>query len=443
LAGSDIPGLISVVFVGVILASFLGGLRAGVTALLLIRPLCDRLFEAARFEVAGRDLSCGAILNVLVISIMIVNIPRINNRIPVALERAWLPFLLLSLAAVVYSPVALDGFRKFLTYVSYMSMFVLPFAMAKRERDTLYLTKVVVLSSVGPVLYGLFQLGTGMDWYQSTRIASTFTHPNIFAFYLLTTIGLILSLLSASSVSLTRRVRGLLMLYLVPLLAMLVATKTRSAWLGCMILFVVYGLIADKRILALTLILPVFALAIPSVRDRLTDLAAGNEYVGWVQNVNAYAWRKILWEKALAFIMRKPLFGYGLYSFPYYSPTFFPLETERGVDAHNVYIQLLFETGLAGLAAYLWIFWRKFIWLFRCWSLDRRRVAMIVTITAVYLITGYSDNLLEYVSYGWCYWFALGLVFSDLSRHRVARHRAREPVSYELPAGMAAHVRGS
>jgi O-antigen ligase len=178
------------------------------------------------------------------------------------------------------------------------------------------------------------------------------------------------------------------------------------------------------------------------VRDRLTDLAAGNEYVGWVQNVNAYAWRKILWEKALAFIMQRPLFGYGLYSFPYYSPTFFPLETERGVDAHNVYIQLLFETGLAGLMAYLWIFCRQFIWLFRCWTIDKRRVAMIITITAVYVINSYSDNLLEYVSYGWCYWFALGLVFSDLSRYRAAMRRARAPASYQLPAGMAAHVRG-
>ena len=440
---ADLSGLISVVFVGAILVSFLGGLRAGITALLLIRPLCDRFFEGARFELASRDLSCGAILNVLVIAITIINIPRISNKMPVTLERAWLPFLALALAAVFYSPVALDGFRKFLTYVSYMAMFVLPFAMAKKERDTLYLTKVVILSSMGPVLYGMYQLGTGIDWYQGTRIESTFTHPNIFAFYLLTVIGLILSLLAASTVPLTKQTRNLLALYLVPLLAMLIATKTRSAWLGCMIIFVVYGLIADKRILVLALVMPVLALAIPSVRDRLTDLASGNEYVGWVQNVNAYAWRKILWEKALAFIMQRPLFGYGLYSFPYYSPTFFPLETERGVDAHNVYIQLLFETGLAGLMAYLWIFCRQFIWLLRCWNIDKRRLAMIITITAVYVINGYSDNLLEYVSYGWCYWFALGLVFSDLSRYRAALRRARAPASYQLPAGMAAHVRGS
>lgn len=440
--GSEYAGLISVLFVGIILASFLGGLRAGITALILIRPLCDRIFDDARFDVAGRDLSCGAILNLLVIALMILNVPRINTRIPVTLQRAWVPFLLICLAAVFYSPVALDGFRKFLTYVSYMSMFVLPFAMAKREQDSLYLAKVVILSSVGPVLYGLFQLGTGTDWYVDGRIQSTFSHPNIFAFYLLTTVGFTLSLLTASSVALTRRVKGLLVLYLIPLLIMLVATKTRSAWLGCLVLFLVYGLIADKRVLILTLILPAFALAIPSVRDRLTDLVTGNEYVGWVQDVNAYAWRKILWEKAIPVILQKPWFGYGLYSFPYYSPTFFPLETKHGVDAHNVYIQLLFETGLAGLAAYLWIFCRKLIWLFRCWFIDKGRLSMIIAVTLVYMMNAYSDNLLEYVSYGWCYWFAMGLVFSDLSRYREeARRVAREQFTYGFPAGVTANVR--
>ena len=442
MAGSEFASLLSVAIVGVVLASFLGGLRAGVTALILIRPLCDRLFEDARFSFAGRDLSCGAILNALVIVMMIVNLPRIKHRIPVTLERAWLPFLAVCLAAVLYSPVALDGLRKFLTYVSYMSMFVLPFAMAKGERNTLYLTKAVILSSLGPVLYGLFQLGTGIDWYLDGRIQSTFTHPNIFAFYLLTTVGIILSLLSASTVTLRRRTRQLLVLYLIPLLVVLVATKTRSAWLGCVILLLVYGIVADKRVLVLTVVLPIFALAIPAIRERLSDLAGGNEYVGWVQDVNAFAWRKILWQKAFAYILQKPWFGHGLYSFPYYSPTFFPLETERGVDAHNVYIQLLFETGLAGLLTYLWIFWRKFVWLFRSWSIDKRRLSMIAAITAVYMITAYSDNLLEYVSYGWCYWFALGLVFSDLSRYRAARLRAREHFSYQIPPTMAASVRG-
>ena len=40
------------------------------------------------------------------------------------------------------------------------------------------------------------------------------------------------------------------MVYLIPLLVLLlVMTKTRSAWLGCLILFLAFGLVQDKRVL--------------------------------------------------------------------------------------------------------------------------------------------------------------------------------------------------
>lgn len=412
-------GSISLALTLVILAGFIGGLRSGIVGLLLIRPLCDRLFDLARFDVAGKDISYGAALNLIVIAAITMVLYRLRSRLQVTLWRAWLPFLLITLVACCYSPVAVDAFRKFLTYVSYMGMFVLPFVIIRTERDVLYFYKIVVLSSVAPVAYGCFQLASGLDWYQGTRIASSFSHPNIFAFYVLTTIGTVLSLLLSQRFILAKSTRKLLSLYLVPLLIMLVATKTRSAWLGCVILFGVYGVIADKRVLALTFILPICALFVPAIRDRLTDLTTGNQYVGWVQDVNAYYWRKLLWQKASSFIAQRPLFGYGLYSFPYYSPTFFPLETKRGVDAHNVYIQLLFETGLMGFLSYLWIFARKLQMLFRYWQIDRPALAMTATMLCVYLLTCYSDNLLEYVSYNWCYWFTFGVVFADLSQYRL------------------------
>ncbi len=323
-----------------------------------------------------------------------------------------------------------------------MAMFVLPLAIVRTQATAIYFTKVIVLSSVLPVLYGLLQLVTGIDWYQGTRIASTFTHPNIFAFYLLTTIAIIVSLLASSHVTLSERSRRFLTLYLVPLLVLLIATKTRSAWAGCLVLLLVYGTIQDRRVLVLALTLPILALALPAVRDRLLALASGNEYVGWVQSVNPYAWRQILWQKALPLIQQQPIFGHGLYSFPYYSPSFFPLESSRGVDAHNVYMQLLFETGALGLMAYLWIFWRKFAFLFRYWDFDRRGLTMVATMVSVYLIICYSDNLLEYVSYCWCFWFTLGVICAHLSHYRLARIEPRHK-AIEMPAGKVAHVRGT
>ena len=435
-------GLASFLLTSVVLTAFVGGMRRGIAAVILVRPLCDRIFEQARFDVAGHDLSYGAVFNLIVIGAMLLSLQRVDNRIQITLERAWIPFLLLALAAVLYSPVEVNAFRKFLTYVSYMAMFMLPFALVKTRGGAEWLFKLIIGSSVLPVLYGLFEFVTGKDWYQGGRIESTFTHPNIFAFYLLTTVGIILSLLSTNRVQLTDRARNVLSCYLLPLLVLLVMTKTRSAWAGCLFLFVVYGVVQDKRVLALSLVLPVLMLAVPGVWDRLTALSSGNAYVGWVQNVNPYAWRQILWTKAFPLILQRPLFGYGLYSFPYYSPTFFPLESTRGVDAHNVYIQLLFETGLMGLCAFLWIFWRQFTRLLRYWRFDRRGVTMVAAMLGVYLITCYSDNLLEYVSYGWCYWFTAGLIFADFSQYR--NHVPASPRNGVIPFPAAgAHVRSA
>src|SRR5207253_2690991 len=162
---------------------FVGGLPRGIAAIVLIRPLCDRLFEQARFDVAGKDLSYGAALNFIVIAAMLLTLQRVQGRWRVLLERAWIPFLALAFVAVLYSPVPVDAFRKFLTYVSFMAMFVLPLALVKNQATAIHFIKLVILSSVLPVAYGLVQLGTHIDWYQGSRIASTFTHPNIFAFY--------------------------------------------------------------------------------------------------------------------------------------------------------------------------------------------------------------------------------------------------------------------
>ena len=79
-----------------VLAAFVGGMQRGIAALLIIRPLCDRLFEQARFDVAGRDLSYGAVLNFIVIAAMLLSLLRLNDKSRISLERAWIPFLLVA-----------------------------------------------------------------------------------------------------------------------------------------------------------------------------------------------------------------------------------------------------------------------------------------------------------------------------------------------------------
>lgn len=208
-----VAGVASLLLTLAILVAFIGGVRRGAAAIIVIRPICDRLFEQARFDVAGHSLSFGAVLNFIVIGAMLLSVRRISNRDQIVLERAWVPFLLIAFVAVLYSPVQVDGFRKFLTYVSYMAIFVLPFALVKTKASAEHFFRVVILSSVLPVLYGLYQLVSGRDWYQGNRVASTFMHPNIFAFFLLAIVGTVLTLLATNRVRLSPRVRQVLGVY--------------------------------------------------------------------------------------------------------------------------------------------------------------------------------------------------------------------------------------
>lgn len=406
-------------------AAFLLGLRRGITALLMIRPLCDRLFEAGRFDIAGHSLSYGVLINFTVICVSLLTLGSILRRVPNGLRGMWVPFLLVAFASALYSPIAIDGLRKFVTYVTFAAMFMLPFVAVKSEEDFIYYLKVVVYSSILPVFYGLFQMLSGLDWYKETRIHSTFSHPNIFAFYVLATMGAILFLMIAYRGSMSGRVRLALTVYLVPMIIVLIATKTRSAWISCFLIVLIYGVAYDKRALLSLVVAPLVAFAVPVINDRIVDLTSRGDYIGGSAgaNLNAYAWRQLLWENAFTYIWQQPIFGYGLDSFHYYSPLFFPL-VPNGTEAHNVYVQLIFETGFIGLCAYLWIFCRSLAWSVRFGQRDRRSLLMIVGILASYTVYCFSDNILEYLSFNWCFWFCCGLFFARIALiHREGLNR--------------------
>lgn len=421
-----LANLAGLVITCVILVAFIKGLRSGVAALIVLRPTCDRIFEAAQFHFGGHSMTYGAILNAIVIGAAVISLPRVRSRIPPKLFAMWPAFLLIAFVATLYSPVRADAFRKFLTYMTCWSMFVFAFVLVRSRLDVRRFLHLVLTSSIVPVAYGLFQALTRHDLYSGTRVNSTFSHPNIFAFFLMLNIAVVLFLHATKSTRPGKSYLSALTLYAMPLFFLLVMTQTRSAWVATLVLLLIYGVAYDKRVLVFTLGLPpIMILAVPEIRARLVNLMSGNNYVGWVQEVNAYAWRNLLWQDAWPWIEKRFLFGYGLYSFPHYSPEFFPLEQARGVDAHNVFVQLLFETGIVGLFCYIWIFLRGLSWVALYGKYDRPGVALTMGIIVSYLVVCWSDNLLEYISFNWEFWFTIGLLFAHFATYRL-RLRAFE-----------------
>jgi O-antigen ligase len=198
------------------------------------------------------------------------------------------------------------------------------------------------------------------------------------------------------------------MLYMVYLLALLMLTQTRSAWIGCLLMFVGYALLFERRYLIYLLLLPVVALLVPEVRDRLVDLTSGNEAVGYAK-LNSFAWRLSIWESGLQWMQPSHyLYGYGVDAFRHYSPTFFPAANKISWGAHNVYVQWFFDAGAIGLLAYLWLYGRVIFFIKTLARRDKLATFIAIAIVIVYLVASSSDNMFGYLVFNWYFWFTVG-----------------------------------
>jgi O-antigen ligase len=145
------------------------------------------------------------------------------------------------------------------------------------------------------------------------------------------------------------------------------------------------------------------------------DLFLSNQLRDY-QGENSFSWRVNLWIASFPMILQSPIWGHGLSSFLPLSVKFF--DSPQGVGAHNVYIELLFETGLLGLLSYLAIFAGI---LNRLWKTIKRSTGemnkkyfLVLAYVISYLIINISDNMLFYLAFNWYFWFFIGLVMASI-----------------------------
>jgi O-antigen ligase len=269
--------------------------------------------------------------------------------------------------------------------------------------------KLVLLSSLLPAAYALVDIAGGLGGgLHGFRLKSTFSHPNIFAFYLTLVLLVALYALKSPVVALRGARRALLLCYLPFLLGMLLLTQTRSAWVACFAIFAMFALLYERRYLVYLAAAPLLALLVPGVRERVLDLGSGNEVVQYAK-LNSFAWRLQIWEYGLRWIRPENLpLGYGLGAFKHFSPVFFPYSGGVNFGAHNIYVQILFELGAAGLAAFAWLFARLVGTLRRLLAVDRLAAFVALALVVEYLIISASDNVLAYLAFNWYVWFMLG-----------------------------------
>jgi O-antigen ligase len=377
---------------------------------LLFRSICDPIFSLSK---STGGMGIGALVNMLVIGLLFICILKYQNgNIDKKMIFPWGIYLLACFFMSFKSPIQMDSLRQSLTLLSNFCMFLFPFFLIKKYSDFVFFNRLIIYSSCIPLVVAIIELlnnGMGM------RVHSTFSHPNVFAFYLIVVIvSSFLYLKENMSKSVSERT--LINILLILQLCAMLLTQTRSAWFVLLLMLACYAFIKEPKYIIYVFLLIALAMLIPEIRDRITNLSSGNEYVPG-QKLNSYAWRLVLWESSIPWILDSAFIGHGVNTFRFYSPVFFPLE-RIGFDAHNVYVQTAFEVGVLGLLFYLSIFYFILVFLIRNIKSNFNLCFLSILLTVGYLFISYSDNVQFYLSFNWYFWFFMGNVIFCLKSLR-------------------------
>lgn len=403
-------------------------------AILLVRPALDPLMGSFK---SGGGMGPGAAFNALVILLGVLYLMRSPRDLARTRLLLWLPFLALAGLGVYNAEDRAVAGRSLMGYLSYFLMFAMPFLLVRTREDLRRWVLVLLMASAVPTAIGVWDLAHGGEAYRTAteleaaadgavdaldgleaevegmRVQGAFPHPNIFAFYILSVIGTLLLALYEPGVLPGGQARGpmvrrLALGYLLLQCVLLLATQTRSAWAACAMLFVAMAALVDRRLWKYLLVAPLLLLLVPSVQDRLLDLAQGNAASS--ERLNSYAWRVLMWKSAWPWIQERWSTGWGLDSFKQYSTVFFPLDYIQSFDAHNVYVQLAFEIGVFGSAAFALLFMG--LAALSVADLHRHRAAagLGAALAIAYLMGCYSDNMHRYLVANWYLFFVMGLL---------------------------------
>jgi O-antigen ligase len=161
----------------------------------------------------------------------------------------------------------------------------------------------------------------------------------------------------------------------------LLVTQSRSSWIGILVALVLMGVLAHRfsrsrgdgfspRLLIVPVLIAVLAgglfFAISQSSGALSHRASS---LVNLESDKSLQWRLGMWQKSLRMARDKPVFGWGVGTFPIHQSRYFhpavPLREQREVfysgsslteNAHNSYVQILAELGVPGLLLYLSIF---------------------------------------------------------------------------------------
>jgi len=215
-------------------------------------------------------------------------------------------------------------------------------------------------------------------------------------------------------------------LYITLLAALEISTYTRISWVAWVFCFLYLSWVYRKRayILAASAVLGFVLLATGSgIIERVASV--GSAFSGKeVYDLNSsVGWRLYFWDEILRRFPERPWFGFGAGSSVMLGVELFGVEAAP----HNGFLRVLYETGLVGFCAFLWVLatmlWQGIRLLRSNLPSHMTLVSHVyITMTVTYILLNITDNILEYYEVAIYQWAILSLV------EYANRHAARAGV---------------
>lgn len=385
----------------------------GIFLLILIRPSLDIFTNESIISLNNFNLNFSSLLAIITLVLAFyVFIKKINQVKKIPLVKSISVFLSIALLSIFFSIDKLASLTEWVRLLSIFSLYFLGFLFINSLNDLKKLLKVIILSAIIPALLAAYQYFTasGMSLpFEGiyNRIYGTFAHPNLFAYYLIIPIALLLYLFLTGD---KKKVENIfLILPLLIFILLLTLTFTRGAWLALIIFIFIIGLVKYRKLLIMAFLIIILSyFAIIPIKNRVNNLIA-NPY-------SSITWRLGLWSDSLNFIKEKPILGQGTGTAKDY------ILDKRGAqfgssDPHNDYLKIALENGALGLLAYLFLIASLLYNLIKTYfSASQLELKIFVlflfALSITFYIMSFADNILRNTALEWVFWSLIGAGFA-------------------------------
>lgn len=268
-------------------------------------------------------------------------------------------FVIALIWGVVNSFAPAASLKQVMVHLSFVLFYFVLINVIRTKKQWFALIKVFIVSAFVVALYGIIQNFFGVSSTESwideemfsdiqLRVYSFFNNPNVLGEFLVLTIPVSLALVW-NRVKDTHRVLFLIVLF--SMLACMIFTWSRGAWLGMMLAVALFLVMADKRwmsagILVLFLIpLALYITGNSAIIERFISIGNTAD--------TSTAYRVSIWQASISMISDFWVGGIGIGSDAY--TTIYPSYALPGarfaLHSHNLYLQFLVETGIIGIVS--------------------------------------------------------------------------------------------